>query len=60
MNLIRVRHDLHPANKALLASLGWDYEVTPDAPPCIRFAGRDNHLVECPKCRRIEREKSRW
>ena len=54
MQVIRVRHDLGPSQKALLARLGWDYVVDEDAPMCERRSGRDMALVVCRKCRRVE------
>lgn len=50
MNVIHVRHDLDPSAKALLAKLGWDYVVHPDAPECERYRGRDMERVPCRKC----------
>lgn len=59
MNTIRVRHDLRHENKALLATLGWDYEVDETAPECVHFtSGRNPELQPggCKECRRIEQE----
>jgi hypothetical protein len=59
MQVIRVRHDLHPANKALLAALEWDYVVDPDAPMCVHFVNNSNEIrvsdTPCERC--IEAEK---
>jgi hypothetical protein len=57
--VIRVRHDLHPANKALLAALGWDYVIDPNAPMCTQFINNSNEIrlsdVPCERC--VEAEK---
>lgn len=61
MNTIRVRHDLPHQNKALLAALGWDYEVDEDAPECVHFThGRNPQLQPggCKKCRDIEKKRA--
>jgi hypothetical protein len=57
VNTIRVRHDLGPAQKALLAALSWDYVVDPDAEPCVSIAlPRGGVTVPgkpgkpCPRC----------
>ena len=57
MNTIAVRHDLGPAQKALLAALGWDYVIRPDAPRCERFDIPRGKLSAvrlsekpCPRC----------
>lgn len=60
MNTIQVRHDLRHQNKALLASLDWDYTVDPDAPECVHFTPGRNPEVQpggCKECREIECHK---
>lgn len=62
MKLVRVRHDLTPAAKALLASINFDYIIDPSAPECVTWAdGPDVRLQpgRCPKCRAVERERAK-
>lgn len=61
VKLIRVRHDLAPPAKALLASIDFDYVIDPYAPECVTWAdGRDVKLKpgRCPACKRVERERA--
>jgi hypothetical protein len=61
MNTIRVRHDLGPSQKALLAALSWDYVVDPDADSCVSIMlprGGVNVPGKpgppCPKCEAVQ------
>jgi hypothetical protein len=61
VNTILVRHDVGPSQKALLAAVGWDYVVDPDAEPCVSITlPRGGVTVPgkpgppCPKCEALE------